>query len=100
MTGIDSACFDYGADEQRTPGVIHLSSAGEGNQFRSSHRGAPVEYSAAVHWTAITLRARCRGFGDVAGGGGPAGGVGDGHAEQVAQGADVSAGGFDFLRRR
>ena len=30
-------------------------------------------------------------------GGGPAGGVGDGHAEQVAQGADVSAGGLGFL---
>jgi hypothetical protein len=49
------------------------------------------EYSAAAQCTAIAPRARRRGFGDVAGGGGPAGGVSDGHAEQVAQGTEPAA---------
>ena len=61
------------------------------------HRSTPSKCSVAVGLSGWAISARRGGLCDVVDGGGPAGGVGDGHAEQVAQGADVSAGGLDFL---
>src|SRR5579872_5342094 len=59
--------------------------------------GAPRICSAVVPRAYVGAPPNGGGLGDVVDGGGPAGCVGDGHAEQVAQGADVSAGGLDFL---